>query len=539
MPSLTCVSRPWTRTAARGLSQRARLDGHDTGIRVYDPIGRAKVPLKLQHERVAKWYSCGPTVYDSSHVGHAYTYLRTDIIRRILGRFFDVDVVMVMGITDIDDKIIARAVQLGETPETLARRYEREFREDIAKLGVLPPTVYARVSEYVPSVVRFCEVLRDKGHAYVAPDGSLYFDVSQRSDYGLFRAPGAGSSVPVVEPGDKRDPRDFALWKGAKPGEPQWTSPWGPGRPGWHIECSAMASELLGNSVDIHTGGRDLAFPHHENEEAQSRSRYGKSRWVRHWLHMGQVMVAKGGTEKVKMSKSAGNTLPLQTVLEDHSAETLRLLCLRSHYGADVVVGPEALHQAQVNLSMLRNFCASAGSYVRGELPARELNEPELLEQLADLKIQLREAMADDLDYSQATARVLELASRLNGRLQGPCVQTSAAGACRGAVAAALVLVSRFFGDVGIELATKDTLASASGTSIALVVDSVVAFRSVVRQHALAHKDSSRPLLEACDSLRDQLALEGVQIKDRGSQSSTWDIVPVGRNREKSQKQEQ
>lgn len=534
MPSLARVSRPWT--AIRGLNQQARPDGHDTGIRVYDPISRAKVPLKLQHERVAKWYSCGPTVYDSSHVGHAYTYLRTDIIRRVLSRFFDVDVVMVMGITDIDDKIIARAAQLGQTPQALARRYEREFRDDLAQLRVLPPTVYARVSEHVHSVVRFCEALRDKGHAYAGTDGSLYFDVSQRPDYGLFRTP--GREYVSSEPGGKRGPRDFALWKGAKPGEPHWEAPWGPGRPGWHIECSAMASELLGDAVDIHTGGRDLAFPHHENEEAQSRSRHGKDRWVRHWLHTGQVLAAGEGANRVKMSKSLGNTLSLRTILEQHSADTLRMLCLRSQYGADVVVGPESLHQARVNLNTLCDFCSNAGSYVRGELSARELDEPELLEQLADLKTRLREAMADDFNYPQATSRVLELASRLNGSLQGPCASSGTTGACRGAVAAALVLVSRFFSDMGVELATKDTLESTPGTSVAPVIDSVVAFRAAVRQHALAHMDSSRPLLEACDNLRNRLALEGVRIKDRGAQSCTWDIAPVGVNREKSHKDE-
>ncbi|CAN7999704.1 unnamed protein product [Ixodes hexagonus] len=536
MPPLTRIARPWA--SRRRLSQRACTDGHDTGVLVYDPISRAKVPLRLQHERVAKWYSCGPTVYDSSHVGHACTYLRTDLVRRVLSRFFDVDVVFVMGVTDIDDKIIARAAQLGETPETLARRYEREFRDDLAQLRVLPPTVYARVSEYVPSVLRFCQALREKEHAYAGTDGSLYLDVSKRPDYGLFRAPGR-QYAPAVEPGGKRDPRDFALWKGAKPGEPRWESPWGPGRPGWHIECSAMASELLGDDIDIHSGGRDLAFPHHENEEAQSRSRHGRDRWVRHWLHMGQVQVVGQGSERVKMSKSLGNTLPLRTVLEQHSADTLRLLCLRSHYGADVVLGPESLHQAEANLKTLHDFCTNAGSYVRGELSAKEFDEPELLKQLADLKIRVREAMADDFNYSQATSRVLELASRLNGRLQAPCASTGSTGACRGAVAAALVLVSRFFGDLGVELATKDSLTSAAGTNVAPVVDSVVAFRAAVRRHALAHRDSSRPLLEACDSLRDQLALEGVHIKDRGTQSSTWDIAPVGGGREKSQKDEQ
>lgn len=488
---------------------------YDTGIAVYDPVTRNKVPLTLDTERVAKWYSCGPTVYDSSHIGHAFSYVRMDIIRRILSNFFGVNVVLVMGVTDIDDKIIHRAQQQNITADTLAHRYEEEFRDDMHRLRVLPPTLWTRVSEHVQAVVSFCETLEQKGIAYTAPDGSLYFDVSKRPEYGVFRNAQDDSGTPVE---GKRNPRDFALWKAAKSGEPSWESPWSRGRPGWHIECSAMASAIFGSAIDIHSGGRDLAFPHHENELAQSCSYHGVRNWVRHWLHTGQVQVRDASGATVKMSKSLGNSVLLRELLRSHSVDTFRMFCLKSPYRADVTLGPRSLQEAHDSLKGLSNFYADAAAYAKGHLIGGSLSEVDLLRRLSQTRMQIHQALADDFAYHHAVSSVLSLASHVNGQLQSR--PQPGATTARGAVAACLIFVSDFFSKLGLELGSQGVSSMQPQTQ---VLDGVVDFRSKVRQQALALKDAS--LLQACDSLRDQLLRAGVQVKDRGAHS-TWSLLP-------------
>lgn len=499
--------------------------GYDTGILLYDAITRDKKPLVLESGRVVKWYSCGPTVYDSTHVGHACSYVRTDVVRRILNRFFDLDVVLLMGITDVDDKIISRARELGVTYEAHARKYEREFREDLENLGVLPPTLFMRVSEHIDAILAFCSALKDKGFAYATPDGSLYFELAKCPEYAVFRTPGGVGDEDVKASG-KKDARDFALWKGAKPGEPSWEAPWGSGRPGWHIECSAMASTVFGASFDIHSGGRDLAFPHHENELAQSRCYHGVSTWVNHWLHTGQVHVCGPDGKPTKMAKSLGNAMPLRQFLETHSANVFRMFCLQKAYKADILLTPDALQGAESSLQALNDFCGNASAYVRGQVPMAGIVASELYTLLEQTRSKLRNAFADDLDYPIAVSSVLHLASHINATLQAPSKDTSHFShndVGRAAVAACLEFITDFFHNLGLELAMAPAHSVASSSStLVRVLDDAVAFRTAVRNHALEIKD--KVLLQACDVLRGQLESEGVKVKDR-KVNSTWEFI--------------
>ncbi|XP_014679512.1 PREDICTED: probable cysteine--tRNA ligase, mitochondrial, partial [Priapulus caudatus] len=251
------------RTAARnsGSIQRQCVPfprGHDTGVVVFNSQTRTKTPLVLPHGRIATWYQCGPTVYEDPHLGHALCYVRSDILRRLLEEFFGIDVVMVMGVTDVNDKVFDRARELGVDYQHVAKTCEARFFDDMAKVKVLPPTVVTRVSEHIPQVVAFVSRLVDRGFAYKTPRGSVYFDVSRYGRYGKLMTHSVEAEVRESHDPEKKHPRDFALWKAAKPGEPTWRSPWSAGRPGWHIECSTMASEVFGRKLDIHTGGIDL-----------------------------------------------------------------------------------------------------------------------------------------------------------------------------------------------------------------------------------------------------------------------------------------
>ncbi|XP_057563003.1 probable cysteine--tRNA ligase, mitochondrial isoform X2 [Hippopotamus amphibius kiboko] len=283
--------------------------GYDTGVKVYNSLTRRKDPLIVSSVDAASWYSCGPTVYDHAHLGHACSYVRFDIIRRILTRVFGCNVIMVMGITDVDDKIIKRANEMNVSPASLANLYEEDFKQDMAALKVLPPTVHLRVTENIPQIIAFIERIIGNGHAYSTVKGNVYFDLQSRGDkYGRLVGVAPG---PMGEPADsdKRHASDFALWKAAKPREPSWASPWGDGRPGWHIECSTIASLVFGSRLDIHSGGIDLAFPHHENEIAQCEAFHQCQQWGNYFLHSGHLHM-KGKEEK--MSKSLKNYITIK-----------------------------------------------------------------------------------------------------------------------------------------------------------------------------------------------------------------------------------
>jgi cysteinyl-tRNA synthetase len=356
---------------------------------------------------VVSLYVCGVTPYDVSHVGHAMSYVVFDVLRRYL-EYRGYQVKHVQNFTDIDDRIIARAERRGITIDQLTGELIERYHEEMRALNILPAHVYPRATIEIPKMIEMIQALIEKGYAY-ASDGDVYYRVQKKDDYGKLShrtldSMIAGARVEIDEL--KEHPMDFALWKAAKPGEPSWESPWGPGRPGWHIECSAMSLRYLGEQIDIHGGGEDLIFPHHENEIAQTEAFTGKKPFVRYWVHNSWV---KAGEDK--MSKSLGNFIPISDALERWSADAIRLWILTSHYRTPITYTDEALLAAKRAAERLR-LAARAASTDGGVAVDAE-----------PFRQQFIEAMDDDLNAPRALAVLFELAHEINrGRDEGRAV---------------------------------------------------------------------------------------------------------------------
>ncbi len=328
-------------------------------IRIRDTLLRDTVELTTREPGKVSMYVCGPTVYDVPHVGHGRTALVFDMMRRYL-EWAGLEVTYVSNVTDVEDKIIARAAERGTTEPELAREFEDAYFAQLARLGVRPADQIPHATAYIERMQELVSALVDRGHAYVVDGQGVYFDVDRFPGYGALPhrtleelRESAGARVDVDEA--KRSPMDFALWKAAKPGEPAWDSPWGPGRPGWHIECSAMALDLLGDGFDLHGGGDDLAFPHHENERAQAEA--AGHPFARHWVHSGMVLV--GGE---KMSKSLGNFTTLGDALDAYGPAAFRLAVLQSHYRRAVDLGPQELEAAGKGVERLESLARAAAA---------------------------------------------------------------------------------------------------------------------------------------------------------------------------------
>ncbi len=350
-----------------------------------------------------KLYVCGVTPYEVSHVGHAMSYIIFDALRRYL-EYRGYQVRHVQNFTDIDDRIITRAERLGVSTSELADEMSERYLQEMRALNVLPAHVYPRATEEIPTMQEMITGLIEKGYAYPA-EGDVYYRVRQKDGYGALARRTLDSMIAGarVEPGEQKEyPMDFALWKAAKPGEPSWESPWGPGRPGWHIECSAMSLRYLGEQIDIHGGGEDLIFPHHENEIAQTEAYTGKPPFVRYWLHNAWV---KAGEEK--MSKSLGNFVTIGDALEHWPADAIRLWVLTSHYRTPLTYTEEALAAAKRGAERLR---------IAGRAPADGSDDP--LDG-APYREQFIEAMDDDLNTSKALAALFDLAHEINRARDG------------------------------------------------------------------------------------------------------------------------
>jgi len=367
-------------------------------LKIHNSLGRAKqefVPLRPGEVRM---YVCGMTVYDYSHLGHARMLVVFDVVARYL-RASGYRLTYVRNITDIDDKIIRRANESGESIQALTERFIRANEEDFAALGLLKPEHEPRATHSIPGMVRMIESLIARGHAYAAANGDVYYDVSSFQGYGRLsgkdpRELRAGARVEVDEA--KNDPLDFVLWKAAKPGEPSWDSPWGKGRPGWHIECSVMSSELLGSHFDIHGGGEDLQFPHHENEIAQSQGASGE-RFVNYWMHNGFVQV-----DKEKMSKSLGNFFTVRDIRKKYDPEVVRFFIVRAHYRSP-------LNYSDANLDDAKNALARLYTALKDA----ESNEAKVDWSEAHAR-RFKAAMDDDFGTPEAVAVLFELANRVN-----------------------------------------------------------------------------------------------------------------------------
>ncbi len=321
------------------------------GLRVYDTLTRREHDFVPVHPERVGLYVCGMTVQDKPHIGHFLPFLTADVLRRWL-EHRGYRVVHVQNFTDVDDKIIDRARREGTTPESVAERNILRCHEAAQAMNLLTAAHYPRVTEHIPAIIALIETLIARGHAYAAPGGDVYFRVRSFRDYGQLSGRSvddmlSGTRIEVGE--EKDDPLDFALWKAAKPGEPQWPSPWGPGRPGWHIECSAMAMQYLGESLDLHGGGMDLIFPHHENELAQSEAATGKP-FVRYWMHNG--LLYTGGQ---KMSKSLGNFSLMEDLLQQFAPDELRFFLLSTHFRSQAEYSPARLAEARAGFQRLRD----------------------------------------------------------------------------------------------------------------------------------------------------------------------------------------
>ncbi|XP_048955488.1 probable cysteine--tRNA ligase, mitochondrial isoform X2 [Canis lupus dingo] len=498
-------------------------EGHDTGVRVYNSLTRRKDPLIVGRADAASWYSCGPTVYDHAHLGHACSYVRFDIIRRILTRVFGYNVIMVMGITDVDDKIIHRASEMNMSPASLANLYEEEFKQDMAALKVLPPTVYVRVTETIPQIISFIEGIIANGHAYSTAQGNVYFDLQSRGDkYGKLVGVVPG---PLGEPvdSDKRHASDFALWKAAKPQEVFWASPWGKGRPGWHIECSTISSLVFGSQLDIHSGGVDLAFPHHENEIAQCEAFHQCKQWGNYFLHSGHLHV-KGKEEK--MSKSLKNYITIKDFLKTFSPDVFRLFCMRSSYRAAIDYSDGTMLEAKHLLLVVAAFVEDARAYMKGQLVCGPIRDDVLWERLCHTQEAVKAALADDFNTPAAVDAIMDLIHHGNRQLKA---RTKEPGGPRSpAVFGSIVsYIKQFFETVGISLADRQLVSEdSSRATLHSVVEELVRFRLKVRLFALATEAATReagrqqfldrrPLLEACDTLRQDLAAHGISIKEQ------------------------
>ena len=370
-------------------------------MKVFNTLSGQKEEFIPQGEEV-KMYVCGVTPYSDAHLGHAMSYIIFDTIRRYL-QFRGYKVKYVQNITDIDDKIIDRANQLGISTRELAEKYTDSFFEDMDALNIGRADIYPRATEEIPKMIEIVQGLIDKGYAYPAK-GSVYFRVRNVPDYGKLahrnlESMMAGARIEAGE--EKEHPMDFVLWKASKPGEPSWESPWGRGRPGWHIECSAMSLKYLGDTIDIHGGGQDLIFPHHENEIAQSESFTGKKPFVKYWLHNGLVQL---GEEK--MSKSLGNLITIKEALQRYSADAIRIFVLSSHYRSHLTYSEEALEAAERGAERLQNTANS-------ELDDARVRYKHTFD-AASYRRRFIEAMDDDFNTAQAIAAVFDLARDIN-----------------------------------------------------------------------------------------------------------------------------
>ena len=377
-------------------------------IRLYNTLTRKKEDFQTLEPNVVKLYVCGVTVYNDAHVGHAMSALVFDIIRRYL-EYRGYEVRHVMNYTDVDDKIINRAKELGEEPLKLSQRYIEEYARELASLNILPPTATPQVSKTMPLIIEFIQGLIRKEAAYAAPNGDVYFSVISDDDYGKLSGRRledmqAGARIEVEEAKDH--PMDFALWKAAKPGEISWDSPWGKGRPGWHIECSAMNLAELGEQIDVHGGGNDLIFPHHENEIAQSESYTGKQ-FARYWVHNGMLQL--GGE---KMSKSLGNIVSIKDFLSRRDADVMRMLVLSGNYRAPLIFNEETQDAAEKSLERLKAALRPNPSSLSGAAPSGVVEG--LASQAHSIKESFINAMDDDFNTPLALAALYELVKAIN-----------------------------------------------------------------------------------------------------------------------------
>jgi cysteinyl-tRNA synthetase len=475
-------------------------------LKIHNSLTKKKETFRPVDPECVKIYVCGPTVYDSCHIGHARSVVVFDVIVRYL-KASGYKVAYVRNFTDIDDKIINRANELGLSTQELSEKFIKEFYDDMDALKVERATEEPRATEHISDIIHVIECLFERNHAYQAGN-DVFFAVDSFDDYGKLSGRKledmqAGARVEVDE--RKKNPFDFVLWKGAKPGEPMWDSPWGKGRPGWHIECSAMSTHFLGERIDIHGGGEDLQFPHHENEIAQSEGAFGKG-FVTYWVHNGFVQI-----NHEKMSKSLGNFLMIKDILKQYHPEVVRLFLLSNHYRSPVDFTDQAMKEADAGLEKIYTFL---------ERIIRKIGTDQVVSskgETGELWSQFCKAMDDDFNTARAIGHVFESIRRLNRQMDGMAENDSQKEGTRlGAVLADFINVGKVLG-IGMEDPStffeqkKNKVLKEEAVDGALV-EKLIAERNQARKE----NNWSR-----ADQIRDQLAAMNVLLEDR-PEGTVW-----------------
>lgn len=466
-------------------------------IQIYNTLTREKEIFKPIEEGKIKFYVCGPTVYNYIHIGNARSAVSFDTIRRyLMYRGFEVN--YVSNFTDVDDKIIKAAIQEGVTPVELAEKYIQAFKEDTATINILPATVHPRVMENIEEIISFIQVLIDKGFAYES-QGDVYFKTEDYEQYGKLSDQsigelkiGASERIEEMIAERKENPLDFALWKKAKKGEIYWDSPWGSGRPGWHIECSVMATKYLGDTIDIHGGGQDLAFPHHENEIAQSECKTGHT-FANYWMHNGFVTI---GQDDEKMSKSLGNFVLLRDLIHEVDPMIVRFLLSTVHYRRPLRFDQAAIHEAQTSLNRLKEVIRRLKNRQSHALPALDTDH-EWVGQLNQQVNLFEDHMDNDFQVGNAISVIFELTKVINRYLEEKQVSAIVLNKM-------LDVLNELISIFGIEVKEEELL----DETIKALIDE--------RTQARKEKNFARS-----DEIREQLKEQGILLDDT-PQGTTW-----------------
>ena len=459
-------------------------------LTIYNTLTRKQEEFKPQTPGVVNMYVCGPTVYNYIHIGNARSAIAFDTVRRYL-EFKGYKVNYVSNFTDVDDKMIKAAHEQGITVPQLADKYIQAFMEDTKAINIEPATMHPRATENIPEIIKFIQGLIDKGYAY-EKDGDVYYRARKFKDYGQLSGQsiddlevGASEHVSADEINKKEDPMDFALWKAAKPGEINWNSPWGKGRPGWHIECSVMSTKYLGKTIDIHGGGQDLEFPHHENEIAQSEAKTGQ-KFVRYWMHNGFVTIGK---DNEKMSKSLHNFITVHDIIKQVDPQVLRFFMATTQYRRPIQYSEDNLIDAKNNLEHIQT---AFDNLTYRQKDAQDGADPVVTQKLADFKQSFTEAMDDDINVQNGITVVYELVKFANVYAQQKAVKAAALTEMKD-------LISELVSIFGVKLASSDN--ELNDEHIQALIDE--------RNEARKNKDFARS-----DQIRDELKAQGIILED-------------------------
>ncbi|NPV44199.1 MAG: cysteine--tRNA ligase [Firmicutes bacterium] len=452
-------------------------------MRIYNTLTRKKEELIPVSDREVRMYVCGPTVYNYFHIGNARVFITFDTFRRYL-KYRGYKVIYVQNFTDIDDKLIKRAKEEGVTVKEIAEKYIEEYFRDADALGIERADYHPRATENIPEIIEIIKTLQNKGYAYEV-EGDVYYRARKFEDYGKLSHQNleeleAGARVQVEE--RKEDPLDFALWKRAKPGEPSWDSPWGKGRPGWHIECSAMALKYLGETIDIHAGGPDLIFPHHENEIAQSEGATGKP-FAKYWMHVGYLNI-----NNEKMSKSQGNFFTAREIAARYDPEVIRFFMLSAHYRNPINFSPELLDQAGKALERLYNTIDNLAHLFKNTDDTEE--RPYFLKRLEELRDKFINAMDDDFNTADAISILFDISREINTVLNERSKKNH--------IDRALNLLKELGGILGILKKERDVILEKE-------------IEALIKKREQARKEKDWP---TADSIREELKKKGIILED-------------------------